>query len=138
MGQDPRGGEASRAGLFASLKGLLGTTVALLQNRLQLLGVELAEERLRLLSLVTYGAIALICLSAGLVFVAVFLTVLLWDSHRLLALGIFAALFLVAGGVTLAMAMRYARAGSNLFVASLAELHKDRDALTPGDATTRQ
>lgn len=136
MADDARGSDASRAGLFASLKGLVGTTVALLQNRLQLLGVELAEERLRLLSLVTYGAIALICLSAGLVFLAMFLTVLLWDSHRLLALAVFASLFLATGGVTLAMAMRFARAGSNLFSASLAELRKDRDALTPGDAAT--
>jgi uncharacterized membrane protein YqjE len=75
MIDDSPGGAASRAGLFASLKGLFGTSLTLLQNRLQLLGVELAEERLRLLSLVTYGAIALICLSAGLVFLAVFLTV---------------------------------------------------------------
>lgn len=135
MADDARDSEASRAGLFASLKGLVGTTVALLQNRLQLLGVELAEERLRLLSLVTYGAIALICLSAGLVFLAVFLTVLFWDSHRLLALGIFSAMFLAAGGVALAVAMRHARAGSNLFAASLAELRKDRDVLTSGDTT---
>lgn len=138
MGQDPRGNEASRAGLFASLKGLIGTTVALLQNRLQLLGVELAEERLRLLSLATYGAIAFVCLSAGLVFLAIFLTVLFWDSHRLLVLGIFSALFLAAGGITLTVAMRYAKAGSNLFAASLAELRKDRDALTPGDSATPQ
>lgn len=137
MADDARGSEASRAGLFASLKGLVGTTVALLQNRLQLLGVELAEERLRLLSLVTYGAITLICLSAGLVFLAVFLTVLFWDSHRLLALGIFSALFLATGGVTLALAMRYAKAGSNLFAASLAELHKDRDVLTARDSVRR-
>ena len=66
--------------------------------------VELAEERLRLLSLVTYGAVAFICLSAGLVFLAVFLTVLLWDSNRLLALGIFSALFLGGGIVALMMA----------------------------------
>lgn len=138
MADDARGSEASRAGLFASLKGLVGTTVALLQNRLQLLGVELAEERLRLLSLVTYGAIALICLSAGLVFLAVFLTVLFWDSHRLLALGIFSAMFLAAGGVALVMAVGYAKAGSNLFAASLAELHQDRDALTPRDSATPQ
>ena len=91
------GGEASRAGLFASLKGLFGTSLALAQNRLQLLGVELAEERGRLLSLLTFGAIALICLSAGLVFLAVFLTVLLWDSHRLLALGVFSALAAFSG-----------------------------------------
>lgn len=129
------GGEASRAGLFASLKGLFGTSLALVQNRLQLLGVELAEERGRLLSLLTYGAIALICLSAGLVFLAVFLTVLLWDSHRLLALGVFSALFLGAGVATLLMAVNYARAGSTLFKASLAELARDREALAQGGAS---
>ena len=135
MSEGTPGGEASRAGLFASLKGLFGTSLALVQNRLQLLGVELAEERLRLLSLVTYGAIALISLSAGLVFLAAFLTVLLWDSHRLLALGVFSALFLGAGIATLLMTMSYARAGSTLFKASLAELGRDREAVARGDTT---
>ena len=133
MSEGTPGGEAFRAGLFASLKGLFGTSFALVQNRFRLLGVELAEERLRLLSLVTYGAIALICLSAGLVFLAVFLTVLFWDSHRLLALGIFSALVLGAGIATLLVAMNHARAGSTLFKGSLAELAKDRDALAQGD-----
>lgn len=133
MSEGTPAGDASRAGLFASLKGLFGTSLALVQNRLQLLGVELAEERLRLLSLVTYGAMALICLSAGLVFLAVFLTVLLWDSHRLLALGVFSALFLGGGIVTLLMAMNFARAGSTLFKASLAELARDREAVAQGD-----
>jgi uncharacterized membrane protein YqjE len=137
MTDDTPGGAAYRAGLFASLKGLFGTSLALVQNRLQLLGVELAEERLRLLSLLTYGAIALVCLSAGLVFLAVFLTVLLWDSHRLLALGIFSALFLGGGIVALMMAMNLAKAGSTLFKASLAELAKDRDTLASSQAPTR-
>jgi uncharacterized membrane protein YqjE len=83
----------------------------------------------------TYGAIALICLSAGLVFLAVFLTVLLWDSHRLLALGVFSALFLGAGIATLLVAMNFARAGSTLFKASLAELARDREALAQGGAS---
>jgi uncharacterized membrane protein YqjE len=135
MAEGTPGGEAYRAGLFASLKGLFGTSLALVQNRLQLLGVELAEERLRLLSLVTYGAVAFICLSAGLVFLAVFLTVLFWESHRLLALGVFSALFLGAGIATLLMALSYARAGSMLFKASLAELAKDSEALAQGDST---
>jgi uncharacterized membrane protein YqjE len=134
MAEGTPGGEAYRAGLFASLKGLFGTSLALVQNRLQLLGVELAEERLRLLSLVTYGAVAFICLSAGLVFLAVFLTVLFWESHRLLALGVFSALFLGAGIATLLMALSYARAGSTLFKASLAELAKDSEALAQGES----
>jgi uncharacterized membrane protein YqjE len=108
----------------------LGVTVlALLGNRLDLLGTELAEERVRLLSLVTYGAVALLSLSAGLVFFSVFLTVLLWDSHRLLVLGIFSSLFIAGGLLALGMTLGFARAGSRLFVASLAELRKDKDAL---------
>lgn len=132
MGEAP-GSEAARTGLYASLKGLLGTSLALLQNRLQLFRLELAEERVRLLSLLAYGAIAFICLGAGLVFLAMFLTVLFWDSNRLLVLGIFAALFLAAGAATLMLAMSYARAGSNLFAASLAELRKDRQILAKVD-----
>lgn len=67
-------------GLYASARGLGVTTLALLGNRLDLLGTELAEERIRLLSLICYGAAALVFLATGLVFIAVFMTVLLWDS----------------------------------------------------------
>lgn len=122
---------SSRAGLLVSLKGLLGTTTALLKNRLELLGVELAEERERLLALLVWSVVACVGLAAGLVFFAVLITVLLWDSNRLLALGIFSALFLGAGFYALAMTSRLARAGSKLFAASLAELHKDGAALAP-------
>ncbi len=118
-------------GLFSSLRGLLVTVVALLGNRLDLLGTELAEERIRLLSLLTYGAAALLLLGAGTVYLSIFLTVLLWDSNRLLALGIFSALFLAGGLLALGMTIGFVRAGSRLFAASLAELGKDRDALRP-------
>ena len=126
--------EASRttpAGLFSSVRGLGVTALALLGNRLDLLGTELAEERGRLLSLVTYGAAALLLLAAGLVFSAVFMTVLLWDSNRLLVLGVFSVLFLAGGLLALGMTIGFARAGSKLFVASLAELRKDGDAMRP-------
>ena len=120
-------------GLFASTRGLLGTGVTLLHNRLQLLGVELAEERVRLVSMLAYGGAAFLCLAAGLVFLAVFLTVLMWENNRLLALGVFSALFLGAGIASAALAMSLARSGSKLFSASLAELRKDRDALSASD-----
>lgn len=124
---------ADSRGLYASSKGLLKTGVTLLHNRLELLGVEVAEERRRLLSLLAYAGAAFLCLAAGLIFLSIFFTVLLWENNRLLALGVFAALFLGAGIASLTLVMSLARAGSNLFSASLAELRKDRDALTPGD-----
>jgi uncharacterized membrane protein YqjE len=123
---------STRAGLFGSLKGLLGTATALLKNRLELLGVELAEERERLLALLAWSVVACVGLAAGLVFFAMLITVLLWDSNRLLVLGIFSALFLGAGLYALAVTLRLARAGSKLFAASLAELDRDGAALVSG------
>lgn len=135
---DPAVNAAGQGGLFASAKGLLGSGVALLHNRIELFGVELAEERVRLFSLLAYGGAAFLCLAAGLIFLAVFLTVLMWDSNRLLALAVFSALFLGAGIVSLLVTMRLARSGSKLFSASLAELRKDNQALTSGDAARPQ
>lgn len=133
------GDQASgQRGLFASTKGLFATGITLLRNRLELLGVELAEERVRLLSLLAYGAAAFVCIAAGLVFLAIFLTVLLWDSHRLLALGVFSALFLGAGIASLTLAMNLSRSGSKLFSASLAELRRDSESLATSDSARSQ
>lgn len=118
-------------GLYASLRGLIVTGVAVARTRAELLATELAEEKARLLGMLVWGAVALIFLAAGLVFLAVFLTVLLWDSHRLLALGVFAALFLGGGGLALAATLQLARSGSRLFSASLAELAQDEAAFDP-------
>lgn len=129
---DTRADDAQRSrGIFSSLRGLIASGVATLQVRLELLSTELQEEKARILGLLVYGAAALILLAVGMVFLAIFFTVLLWDSHRLLALGIFAALFLGAGGLALTIAMRLARSESRLFAASLAELAQDRAALEP-------
>lgn len=127
-----------RSGIFTSLRGLLATGIALAQTRLELLATELQEEKARLFGLLIFGGAALILLAAGVVFLAVFLTVLLWDSSRLLVLGVFAALFLVGGGVSLLIARRHARAPSHLFVASLAELSRDRESAEESAVANRQ
>lgn len=130
------GGEGTpvQHGLFASTKGLLATCVSLLHNRFELFSVELAEEKARLFSMLAYGGAAFLCIAAGLIFLAIFLTVMLWDSNRLLALGVFSALFLGAGLTSLMLATSLARSGSKLFSASLAELRKDHESLSSGEA----
>jgi uncharacterized membrane protein YqjE len=129
---------SSRSGLFASLRGLAATGLALLQTRLELLAVEIQEEKARTLGLVAYGIAAVLLLGAGAIFLAVFVTVLLWESNRLLALGVFAALFLGSGFICLVTARRLVTRPSSLFVASLAELVKDRAAAEAGDRSSRQ
>lgn len=125
-----------RGGLFASLRALLGSSVGLLRTRLELLSVEVREEKVRLFSLLTFGAAAFVLLSFGLLFLAAFVTVLLWDSHRLLALGAFTAVFLGGGIVSLLVLLGIARTPSKLFAASLAELARDEAALQ-GDAAPK-
>ena len=73
------------------------TALALARVRLELLATEVQEEKARLLGLLVFGGAAILLLVAGIVFLAAFLTVLLWESHRLVVLGFFAATFLGAG-----------------------------------------
>lgn len=121
-------------GLFSSLRGFAQTGVALVRTRLELLRIEAREEVGRLSGLMLWGMAAVLLGVAGMVFLAVFITVLLWDSQRLLALGIFSALFLFAAAIAGFTALRLARLPSQLFAASLAELRRDEDALKTGDS----
>ena len=115
--------------LSASLKGLAGTVLTLLQVRLELLGVEAQEEVVRVVGLLLWGVAAALLLSLGLGFLAVFITVALWETQRLLALGVFATLFLTLGGIATWMAYQRLRRESTLFASSLAELRQDREKL---------
>jgi len=115
--------------LAASLKGLAGTVLTLLQVRLELLSVEAQEEVVRVVGLLLWGVVAVILLALGLGFLAILITVALWETQRLLALAVFATLFLSLGGVAAWQAYQRALRGSALFAGSLAELRQDREQL---------
>lgn len=115
--------------LSSSLRTLASTVLELVQIRLELLSIEAQEEVLRVGALLVYGAIAVAFLSLGVVLLALLITVALWDTHRLLALGVFTGLFLVTGGVAAWLARERIRSGTYLFSASVEELRQDRQGL---------
>ena len=117
-------------GLLESLTILAGTLVAIAHTRLDLLSVDLEEERAHLLSLLVLTLAALFCLGIGVVLVTILLVVAFWDTHRLLALGALAGFYLVIGMGVWAFALHKARTKPGLFAASLSELFKDRQQLT--------
>ena len=123
-------GRRHSAGLFSSLQNFAATAVAIARTRLELLANELAEEKIRFGQLLLLGAVALFSLVVGAIFFAVFVTVLLWDSHRLIALGGFAALFLGMGVYAGLQFRARALEGGGLFASSLVELDKDRQRLS--------
>lgn len=116
-------------GLLSALKTLLDTALGLVQTRAALLAVELEEERDRLLGLLLYGSAAFFFLSFGLVMLAVFLTALFWETHRLLVIGSFTTLFLTCGVFALVLARRLLNRTTTLFSSSLEELAQDRATL---------
>lgn len=117
-------------GLLASLKTLTLTLVDVVQTRLELLSTDVAEERARLTAILISAMVALFCLGIGVILLVIFITVMLWESHRLLTLGLLTGVFL-AGGIGLwAMAMHKLRNKPRLFDASISELAKDRDQLS--------
>lgn len=122
---------ASPPRFSSSVRGLAATVLELLQVRLELLSVEAQEEVLRIGALLVYGAMAVTLFGLGLCFLAMLLTVALWDSHRLVPLSVFAVLFLVLGAWAAYQARRRVLSPSRLFSASVDEIQRDLDALRP-------
>ena len=130
MSTEPR---PSRPRLAESLHGIIDAGLQTAQTRLELLAVELQEEKLRLTGLALNTVLAGLLLGFGLVFLMVFLTVLFWEEHRLLALGVSTAVCLGGGLLAASNAARAFRSGTKLFSASLAEFARDRAALKKPD-----
>jgi uncharacterized membrane protein YqjE len=115
--------------LADSLRGFLDSGVDLVRTRLELLAVEAQEEKVRIIGLLINAVMCALFLGFGLVFLAVFLTVLFWDGYRLVALGLATVFFIGAGLYTASNAARELKGGSRMFGATLAELARDREAL---------
>ena len=120
--------DESPRGVLGSLRGLLVAGIAIARNRLELLATEVQEEKVRIVGLLLYGIAALMLLVSGMVFLAIFLTVLFWDGNRLLALGVFSTIFILSGVIAAVVARGHARSASALFSASIAELDRDKEA----------
>ena len=114
-----------------ALRGWLHDGVQLLRVRLELLSVEAREHALATLELLLAGLAAVLLLGLGLGFLSVLLTVLLWDSHRVLALAVFSTLFLTLGGMALLLLRSRWQASRRWFESSLDELRQDGERLAP-------
>jgi uncharacterized membrane protein YqjE len=118
-------------GLFDSVKVLAGTMVAIVHTRLELLSTDLEEERVWLISMLVWTLVALFCAGLGIVLAILFVVVALWDSHRLLALGIPTILLFLGAALSWKVVAGKAKAKPRLFASSIAELSKDREQLPP-------
>ena len=108
---------------------LARTLLSFALTRTRLAATELEEQALRLAEILVWLAVALFFLGIAIVFAAVLVVLLFWDSNRLLAAGLLAALFVsVAAGAALLARLRWGER-PKLLAATLAELERDRDTL---------
>lgn len=111
----------------------LGTSLLTLSRiRLELLAIEVQEEKDRIAGLLVWSVLAALLAGFGLLMLLVLVTVALWDSHRLLALGGSTAVLIVAAGVALLKVKGLVAQPSTLFQASITELRDDAQALRRG------
>jgi len=118
----------SSPGLFSSVKRLLNTALAAVENRIELFLVELREERFRLFEVLWLGVAAAVLGFMALLTVTVTLVVIFWDSARVPVLVALSAVYSVAAiGVFFWLKARLRNWSS--FSSTLTELKKDRACL---------
>lgn len=117
------------AGPAGALPRLAASLLAIGRIRLELLAIEVQEEKERIVQMLVWAVVTTFLGCFALVFLALFLTVLLWDSHRLLVMGLSAALFLLLAAVGVLRLRALLAQGPSLLQGTLAELREDSRAL---------
>ncbi|MCC2961692.1 phage holin family protein [Massilia sp. IC2-278] len=106
--------------------GRIGATLlAMVRTRLALAAVEAQEEAQRVLGFAAWTLFAAFLGAGAFMLVALFVIVLFWDTHRLLAIGGMAGLFALAAVLILARVRAAFAARPPMMAATLAELNKD-------------
>lgn len=119
-----KGGEGGREGLFAALRNLLATLLAIGKTRAELLVTEIEEEKLRLMTLWAKAIGAAFALALGVIMAVLAVAMAFWEQ-RVLVFGLFAVLFSGVAWWLVSSLKRQFSQPSKLFKASLAELETD-------------
>jgi uncharacterized membrane protein YqjE len=102
-----------------------GTLLAMVETRLELAALEVEEESQRLLGYFALALLSLILLGIAMVLVSLTIILVFWDSYRLHAALVLAALFGMAGTMV-GMKLRTAfRTRPRMLASTVAELNKD-------------
>ena len=109
------------------LRRIVSSVFAIFETRLELIGIELAEEKERLIGVLFLGLAAMMLTMMALITLTVLVAIAFWDTYRWQSL---AAITVAYALVAVLCAVR-ARAGlidaPNVFDSTLAEFKKDRD-----------
>lgn len=116
-------------GILESARQLAATAIGLVHTRIEIIATELEEERVRLGRLLLLAVVAGFALAVAALLAVVFLVVVFWDTHRLVAIGVLFLVFIAVGMGCVWRLVHDARSRPKLFATTLGELAKDGERL---------
>ena len=114
--------------MFASLRGLAETLLGIAATRFELLGIEVAEEKERLVGLLLTALALVFAFAFAALMLTLLVVALFWDQ-RLLALAACAVFYGALGAWLCSYLRAQLAAHPPLFAGTISELNKDCDAL---------
>ena len=117
------------SGLFGNLRGLADGLLQSAHDRLELLTVELHEEKYRLIQIFIWISAIVFFAMLTMVFASLALVVVLWETSRVAVVCSLAAAYLIATVVAVIGFRRSLKRQPRPFEASLRELREDRECI---------
>jgi uncharacterized membrane protein YqjE len=115
--------------MLGSVRELARTLLSFAETRARIAATELEEQVARLAEILVWAAVALFFSGVAVVFVAILVVLLFWDSNRLLAAGLLAAVFLGIAATAALVARARLRERPQFLAATLAELKQDAERI---------
>ena len=118
--------ETESAGLLGAVRALVDNLLGSVHDRIELISVELQEEKQRLIQLFIWISVAIFTGMMALAFASITLVFLFWDTARIAALGAITILYAGAAIAAVVALRRQIARQSKPFAATLQELRNDR------------
>lgn len=118
-------------GAIDSIRSFLASWIAVVKTRVDIISVEIEEQREWLERVMLLALAALFCVSLGIILLTLFFVVLFWETARLWVLGGFAFLYLGGGAMLWILLRQKMKSKPRIFSATSNELGKDYSALQP-------
>lgn len=122
---------ARRPGFLASLHALADALLGTVEERIELVSVELQEEKHRLIQTFIWICAAAFAAMMAVAFASITLVYLFWDSARLAALGGLALFYTAAMAVIVVGYRRHIARQPRPFSTTLHEIKVDRACIRP-------
>lgn len=118
---------SSQRPAHSALRRILSSVYTLAQTRLELIGIELAEEKDRLIVVMFLGLATMMLAAMALITLTALVAIAFWDTYRWQALAGMTAIYAIAALVCAVKARSGLLHAPFVFEATLAEFEKDRE-----------